>query len=444
MRTLVLYNGHETYTNTLFEHLVALSKLDPSNRVAFCHCGPATANVRHLDRFDAVIVHYSVRLPYDGVRHIAPALASFQGLKVLFIQDEYEHTLRAWHWIKTIGFDLVFTVVPEDHIQDVYPPAEFPGVTFVSNLTGYVPDLVEHLDFPGPPSRRSLTIGYRGRPLSLRYGALGIDKVAIGQMVKSYCDANGIPSDIAWDENDRIYGDQWYTFMASCRAMLGTESGSNVFDWDGDLDARIAACRLANPDWSDSQVYAEVVEPHERPGVMNQLSPKVFEAIAMRSVLVLFEGTYSGVIRPWEHFIPLAKDGSNLKDVFAHLADDAFVDAMSQRAFDDIIGSGAYSYTQFVKVVERTMKAQARRLRKPLRGTRKVQRLIKDNRQLTALPLREAPTETFLDVVRGTASVSVVLRQVPLQLWILTPAPVRDRIREPLKRLLTAFRRPRA
>ncbi len=78
-------------------------------------------------------------------------------------------------------------------------------------------------------------MGCRGRNLPLEYGRLGQEKVLIGKLVRTYCKSNGLYCDIEWTEENRIYGPIWYDFMASCRSMLGSESGSNVFDWDGTL-----------------------------------------------------------------------------------------------------------------------------------------------------------------------------------------------------------------
>jgi len=350
---LCLYAQSQTYTQTVFEHAEALGKYS-CHEWAYLDYGRLNQPGLDLNAFDAVVVHYSVRLPYGQIDDQgADKLRGYQGLKVLFIQDEYDHTNRAKSLIRKIGFDLVFSVVPPQHLASIYPSAEFPGVVFVSNFTGYVPaDLVALVGMPQPPSARSLMVGYRGRPLPLRYGQLGQEKVEIGRLVKEYCDARSIPNDIAWSEEARIYGTRWYEFVASCRAMLGSESGSNVFDWDGSLDARINGYKSANPSASDFEVYKQVVLPQEQPGLMNQISPRLFEAIAARTVLVLFEGTYSGVVRAGEHYIALRKDGSNLEQVLGLLGDDDYVDRMVKHAYDDIIGSGRHSYQSFVNWVD--------------------------------------------------------------------------------------------
>ncbi len=141
-------------------------------------------------------------------------------------------------------------------------------------------------------------------------------------------------------------------FIASCRATLGTESGSNVFDFDGSLTDEIGAALKENPKLTYEQVEERFLRGREMPGVMNQVSPRIFEAVALRTGLVLFEGTYSGVVRPDEHFIPLKKDFSNVEDVLRRVQDDRELAAMTERAYAHVIGSGAYTYQAFIREVD--------------------------------------------------------------------------------------------
>jgi len=352
LNILYLYDSTQTYTSTVYEHIGCFAK-HSRHRSFFCNHYPTKEFDVALSRFDAIAIHYSIRLAFNALSpSAAKAIAEFNGLKVLFIQDEYDHTHRAWHWIKALGIQLVFTVVPQRAIEQVYPSREFPGTRFVSTLTGYVPDELTLNRDATAPSQRSLIVGYRGRPLPIRYGKLGVEKAEIGKIVKTYCDANGISNDIAWSEKSRIYGPRWYEFMGSCRSMLGSESGSNVFDWDGTLVERIDQFRMSNPGTDDGEVYEKFVRAQEIDGIMNQVSPRVFEAIASRTVLVLFEGDYSGVVKAGQHFIPVKKDGSNLAEVVRLLQDGAYVDAMVGRAYQDVIATGMYSYQSFVRLVD--------------------------------------------------------------------------------------------
>lgn len=352
MNILYIYNGSQVYTSAVFEHISSFGRYSKHHSYFYHHDGlrDFTAD---LSPFDALVIHYTVRLPYDQFSPSAvEAIRNFKGLKALFIQDEYDHTKRTWYWIRHLGIKLVFTVVPEPHIASIYPPEEFPGVRFISNLTGYVPEETISYESNVPPSQRKIMFGYRARSLPVKYGQLGFEKIAIGRVVKRYCRRKNIRHDISWQENDRIYGEAWYEFMASCKAMLGSESGSNVFDWNGSLSAQIAGYPR-RPLWGrEAAIYKDIVAKYEQPGLMNQVSPRIFESIACRSVLVLYEGFYSGVVRENVHFISLKKDGSNLPEVVAKLNDSDFVDKMADRAYRDVIQSGDWSYNKFVRWVD--------------------------------------------------------------------------------------------
>lgn len=444
LNVLYLYNATQTYTNAVYEHLSALGEYS-ENRSFFLHQDPGIEFNIDLSHFDAVAIHFSIRLPYDQISSsTAAALSKYQGLKFLFIQDEYDFTQKAWQWIKRLGVQLVFTVVPGEGIERVYPKAEFPGTRFVSNLTGYVPyGLAENLDQSiSLPSQRSLLVGYRGRPLPIRYGKLGIEKISIGKLVKQYCDEHQIECDIAWAEESRIYGPRWYKFMASCRSMLGSESGSNVFDWDGTLVTRIAQFRAENPEASDDDVYSRFVQENEIDGLMNQVSPRVFEAIAARTVLVLYEGNYSGVIVPDEHFISLKKDGSNLADVMSRLRDGAYVDAMAERAFNDVIRSGRYAYEAFAKFVDGNVNEALVQLSSCATSMLADRHSIAERGNLltvTTSPVRapppQLPTHTFVMTVVESRGLRDFAKRFPRYLWGRLPEPFRSTLRPMMHRL---------
>ena len=205
MKLLILYDSSETYNNAVFEHLSSFAKYS-INEILYSHTDLLTKFDIDLEKFDAVCLHFSIRLPLDHISlSLSDSLEKYNGLKILFIQDEYDFALKTRFWIHKLGIRLVFTTVPEPNIQKIYPKEIFPNRRFVTNLTGYVPEeLLIYKNVP-PPSVRLLNVGYRGRSLPLKYGQLGFDKVNIGKIVKAYCDEYGISNDIAWNEEARIY-----------------------------------------------------------------------------------------------------------------------------------------------------------------------------------------------------------------------------------------------
>ncbi|KCV61283.1 glycosyltransferase, group 1 family protein [Bordetella bronchiseptica 99-R-0433] len=397
LRIAMLYDGmHSMHVNTIAEHLQAFDKYSRHEIVyitatpAFWQQSPESVEACvELSAFDAVMVHYSTRL---SIREhldegLARSLEKYAGLKVLFIQDEYESTEIARSWMDRLKFDIVYTCVPAEYVDAVYPAYRFPATEFLPTLTGYVPEQPGLELFGRPLSERKLAIAYRGRALDPIYGELGQEKYRIGVEMKVLATLRGVPVDIEVDDSKRIYGNAWYEFLGSARATLGTESGANVFDYDGSLRKEIARLKEENPKITFREISERVLAGHEGLVRMNQISPKIFEAIRMRTALILFEGDYSGVVRPDEHYIPLKKDFSNIDEVLEKLADDAYLQAMTDRAHRDVVESQRYSYRQFVEGVDHDLETRLLHDRSSMQLLHAVFRIDADGAAIPVLPL---------------------------------------------------------
>jgi len=352
---LVLYDNQSIHINTIREHLASFIRFS-------CHCidyvsatGFADV-VSSFDRYDVIVIHYCIRVNVEN--HLSPnysqALKAFGGYKILYIQDEYDTTETARIWIENIGIHAIFTCVPDQYVNDIYPKTRFPNVEFIQTLTGFVPERFERLNYlqinesVKPIADRKLLIVYRGRRLPYWYGDLGQEKFEIGIKVKQICETRSISADIECDDSKRIYGEGWYEFLGSGKATLGSESGSNVFDDFGDIRANIEAALKKNPAMTYAEARNSFLRGHEAKIRMNQVSPKMFEAIALKTALILFEGEYSGILKPDLHYISLKKDFSNIDEVLDKLQDNQYLEELVERAYQDIVSSGQYSYQKFI------------------------------------------------------------------------------------------------
>lgn len=356
----VLYDDRWNHVGTVEEHVTSFQKYSRHN-IYFVPISRQTplrdqklAEEVDFSIFDVLIYHYAVRLSLKDYlpEPMARKIERFTGLKILFIQDEYDTTNTARAWIRRLAFDMVYTCVPPEGREYVYPASCFQHTEFLSTLTGYVPEDPSLGRYQVPLREREVMVAYRGRMLPYFYGSLGWQKYRIGVDVKALAQARGLNVDIEVDDSKRIYGADWYRFMGSARATLGTESGSNVFDFDGTLRGKIEKILDANPGATFDDLYRELLEPLERNIRMNQVSPKIFEAIRLRTALVLFEGEYSGVVKPWVHYIPLRQDYANIDEVFEKLQDFDFLEKLTERAYQDVVASGKYSYRAFVEGVD--------------------------------------------------------------------------------------------
>ena len=107
----------------------------------------------------------------------------------------------------------------------------------VSNIPGYVQqDLLGAAGrFAVPTGRGPSTSGYRGRPLPAYLGHGALEKHLIGERFAALAARSGLRLDILGAEADRLYGDDWYRFLANCRCVLGVESGVSAFDLEDEV-----------------------------------------------------------------------------------------------------------------------------------------------------------------------------------------------------------------
>jgi glycosyltransferase involved in cell wall biosynthesis len=364
LNVAVLYDDRSTHISTIREHLSAFRKYS-RHQIYFVPATPwpgtdLTNKRMDLQIFDVLILHYSVRLSLQDhfTEEFAHQMECFRGLKILFIQDEYDFTEIARSWMDRIQFDLVYTCISAAECEIIYPSSRFPRTDFLQTITGYVPEERFLENYAQPMKQRRIVIGYRGRKLHYVYGTLGYEKYRIGLDVRRLAEERGLQVDIEVDDNLRIYGSDWYRFVGSVRATLATESGSNVFDFDGSIRKAIDDLMAKHPDVSFEDVHRTILCKHEKLIRMNQISPKIFEAIRLRTALVLFEGNYSGVVKPDIHFIPLKKDYSNIESVFMKLQDFGYLEQITNQAYEDIIQSSLYSYKRFIAEVDSAIEAR--------------------------------------------------------------------------------------
>ena len=396
LKIAMLYdNLRSLHVSTIREHLDAFDKYS-RHAVTYVPAtpdfwnAPPEAVVAQVDFscFDVLVVHYSVRVSI--MEHLdeglARALEASNRFKVLFLQDEYENTETARRWMERLKFDVVYTCVPTDGLEVVYPAYRFPGTEFLPTLTGYVPEGGSLESYAKPLRQRDLLIGYRGRKLPAVYGQLGYEKYRIGTQMRAIAEQRGLPVDIEVDDSKRIYGVAWYEFLGTARATLGTESGANIFDLDGSLKVKVQRLEEANPGITFDEIADRLFGEYEGRVRMNQISPKIFESIRVRTALILFEGSYSGIVRPHEHFIPLKKDFSNIDEVLAKLADLDYLEAMTERAYRDVVLSGKYAYAEFIKGFDADIEQRVLRGGTPHALIQAVYFVARDGSKRQALP----------------------------------------------------------
>ena len=371
---LVLGDDVRSHADTLLEHLAAFGRYS-RHRVDYYNPRSVESS-RHLNlsAYDVVVIHYSLAITFDA--YLSPAfrdqIRRYAGLKVQLLQDEYRWVEEVTATMRDLGIDVLLSIVPEEEIDAVYG-GRLPDTEILPTLAGYVPENLASHRAP-PIVVRPIDIGYRGRVLPFWNGRLSQEKVWIAQGVLERIEGTGLTHDIAWGESDRIYGKRWTRFLTSCRTTLGAESGTSITDFDGSIEAAVRDYLGRHPEAGFDEVSREVLGPHEGNVMMNVVSPRLFEAAALRTAMILFPGHYGGTVQPWDHYVPLEKDFSNFDEVVEAVRDVPMLQAMAERARAEVVDSGRYSLRSFVAgfddIVETRVKSRGTGDRSALRRAR--------------------------------------------------------------------------
>lgn len=336
------------YLDSLHEH----SKFD-IYEISMLHYFPSRVN---LDNFDVVITHYSLSIGplmehYLG-KDLICKLKDFRGLKAAFLQDEYREIETYWKNINYLGIDILFSIVPNSEINKVYPKNKLPNLKVVNVLTGYVSEKLLQEDV-APIKNRKIDVGYRTRKMPYWLGRLAYEKWSISIDFERHAKNKNFILDLSTNETDRLYGESWTKFIASCKTILGVESGASIIDFSGELEKDVDSFVSMNPNSTFEEVFNIFLKKHEGSLKLNQISPRCFEAAALRTPMILFEGRYSGILKPNKHFIPLKKDFSNIDDVLLKLNDIDYLQKMADRTYHEIALNPKYSYKEFINLIDK-------------------------------------------------------------------------------------------
>ena len=316
-----------------------------------------------LSRFDAIVIHYTILLSHRGDGYLsavaADRIAAFSGLKVAWIHDEYHRVNEVIDKLEYLRINVLFSLVPPSLLSMVYPLSRLPRVRKETVLAGYVSDRFLRTS-PPPIAQRPVHVGYRGRRPPYWLGAHAQEKVFIGQEFQKRAQRHGLATDISVEEHDRIYGRDWIRFLCSCRATLGVESGASIVDCDGELERKVDSYLADHPSATFAEVRNKFLEGIDGSIVINPISPRAFEAAATKTAMVLFEGTYSGILQPWRHYIPLKKDFSNFEDVVAKIKDPVFLQDLVDRTYQEIALNSSYHYRSLVDLADRLVEEEAK------------------------------------------------------------------------------------
>lgn len=353
---LLLYNIYSAAeAETVHDNIESLSRFSRHRVLPVWMLGGLPPAIE-IDRFDVIVIHYSIKVHYDYFMspETRSKIAAFKGLKILFAQDEYYMINRMNEVMGKLGIHVVFSVTPEQELDKVYSPDTLSGLKRVTILTGYVPDRLPYIEVKHWKSR-SIDIGYRARKLSAWLGERGQEKWRIGDRFQEDAKRYGLRTDISCQESDRLYGRHWLHFLSSCKAVLGTGSGGSVLDYTGEVQDNVVKHETEHPETPFEVLRELYLADADGAVLLDVISPRCFEAASLRTLMIMYEGWYSGVLTPWRHYVPLKRDHSNMDDVIAVLRDEDRALSIIENAYKEVALNASYSYASMVALFDQIL-----------------------------------------------------------------------------------------
>jgi len=353
LKTLLIHRLPLTsFASTISEHVLAFP-LYSDHDITLLNVELGLPDKLVSREFDIIVLHYSLFGTYPfrlSDRFLDFLLAQAKTLKVAFFQDEYQFCQQRFDFINKYKIDVIYSLFTPEYAERIYLENTTCSSVFYT-LPGYISEsLIKNSDdYLNRNEKRKIDVGYRSRTLPFFMGKGAKEKSEIGKIFMEKTRDTGLVCDISAREEDRLYGAKWHEFLANCRFSLGVEAGVSVVDLTGEIRLQVDQFIKENPSCDFSEVHKEVLSSHENNIFYRTISPRIFEAAAFRVCMILFPGSYSGILKPNIHYIELEKDFSNLNKVLKKMRDRELVRTMVQRTYDDLIGSDLYHYRNFIR-----------------------------------------------------------------------------------------------
>jgi hypothetical protein len=315
---------------------------------------------RWIDRLGVtVIVFHTILLAQRWEPHIFRKVLArleptrrLRATRVAIPQDEFIQTDLLSSFLVDHRVDHVLTCAPESEWRTIYGSLVDGPTTFSRVLTGYIePATVRRITQLAAAGPRDIDVSYRAWRPEAWLGRHGQLKGMIAERFLAAAPGSNLRADISLDDEHTLLGDDWYGLLLRSRWTIGVEGGASLIDRDGSIRARTKAYVALHPDATFNEIEAACFPGFDGTLDLKAISPRHLEACLTRTGQVLIDGSYNGILRAGEHYLPLRSDFSNLAEVLEAMSSEENRTALAERAYRDVIATESLQYPCFVEDV---------------------------------------------------------------------------------------------
>ena len=260
-----------------------------------------------------------------------------QACKIALPQDDYDCSGILDKWMFDWNVDRIYTVCP-DYWNKLYPKS-ISKIDIKLGYTGYITEpMINRWEKVKSHENRKIDISYRASKLGANFGSVGQLKWTIAyKFLKQIPKDVDLSLDISTNPNDIIPGNKWLDFMENSKFCLVTPSGSSLIDPFNKIRECVNNFLELSPNATFEQIKDHCFSGQDKKFLFTMLSPRNIEAGLAETVQIATPGSYSGLMKPYEHFIPLEEDCSNIKEVLKMINDKSLISKIKYKLKENLL-----------------------------------------------------------------------------------------------------------
>lgn len=277
-------------------------------------------------------------------QRIAPYL-SVTKKKVAFAQDDYTSAGYLDRFLAKFRFDAVYSAIKADH-ELIYRRFKRIGRIEYAQTGYFYPEMVLDNQSHIRHQYREIDFFSRVRSLPPYFGFSAQKKTILSAELASKLQRRGLSVDFSSRPEDQIVGPAWQRRLSSAKSTFVATGGASQVDRWGQLAFDYSLTERL-PFLSDKGRYFFSSQLLPTRGNFSALSPRTFEAVACRAVIISPPGEVVGGFIPWEHFLPWTSSGS-VEKIVSILRDNFALEDIAENALSVVRFSKDLTYSSFV------------------------------------------------------------------------------------------------
>ncbi len=409
-RVLVLHALSRYHRSTTIEFVTSFGRYAPEGTCVEYH------NIRNLflpeqlkSGYDALILTYDIlslrsSAQWDWIVETTAGIREFCDRLIAFPQDDYTYNKYLDEGLAFLSADTIYSPI-EDGLATVYP--KMSKIAEMKHaLTGYADEdfARKYLSTWIPMSERNIDVGTRVRMLPAWFGRYGQQKGLLAEAFKERAQTSDLSTDISTNVNDVFTGDDWYSFLGSCRTTIGQKGGASLCDPDGSVMKTVMDYVNEHPDHTFDQIEQACFPGLDGLVEMKGISPRLFDSASLGVPQILIQDNYLNVLEPWVHYLPTDSDLTNFDEIEDFVKDFKALENMADAAAEVLVRQGRFTYKVFVEEVFRTC------IQDSTRSEQKISHSLTNELQWLVTPELFESIQRFLYLSVRDNSVEVNLR----------------------------------